>query len=393
MKTVLIAVKSSIISPSTNLFENVTFMLFEFEDKNLSPIYEKVRAQERLSLEDGVTLWKTPDLLGVGYLANKVRERLNGDDTYFIHNRHINPTNICIHSCQFCAFGVKADHPHAYEKSLDDIFLDAEKYNGGDVSEFHIVGGLHPDLPFEYYLDMLKGLKERFPEVHIQAFTAIELGYLAELAGLPLDETLLILKEAGLGSIPGGGAEIFAKRVRRKICGEKLIGQDWLDVHETAHGLGLKSNATMLYGHLETIEERADHLVRLRELQDRTNGFVTFIPLAFHPENTVLEFLKTTPGQLDLRALAVSRLMLDNFPHIKAFWIMITPKIAQLAQSFGADDMDGTVVEEKIIHAAGAATDQIFHQDQIINMITEAGRKAVERDTLYEKVECREVGV
>ena len=360
-------------------------MIFEFEDKNLNPILEKVHGQERLSLEDGITLWKSPDLLGVGYLANQVRERINGDTTYFIHNRHINPTNICIHSCQFCAFGVKEDHPHAYEKSLDEIFLDAEKYNGGDVSEFHIVGGLHPDLPFEYYLDMLKGLKERFPEVHIQAFTAIELGYLAELANLPLDETLMILKSAGLGSIPGGGAEIFAKRVRKKICGEKLIGEHWLHVHETAHNLGLKSNATMLYGHLETVEERADHLVRLRELQDRTNGFVTFIPLAFHPENTVLEFLKTTPGQLDLRALAVSRLMLDNFPHIKAFWIMITPKIAQLAQSFGADDMDGTVVEEKIIHAAGAATDQIFHQDQIIHMINEAGRKAVERDTLYEK--------
>ena len=222
-------------------------MMFEFEDKNLNPILKKVHGQERLSLEDGITLWKSPDLLGVGYLANQVRERINGDTTYFIHNRHINPTNICIHSCQFCAFGVKEDHPHAYEKSLDEIFLDAEKYNGGDVSEFHIVGGLHPDLPFEYYLDMLKGLKERFPEVHIQAFTAIELGYLAELANLPLDETLMILKSAGLGSIPGGGAEIFAKRVRKKICGEKLIGEDWLHVHETAHNLGLKSNATMLY--------------------------------------------------------------------------------------------------------------------------------------------------
>jgi aminodeoxyfutalosine synthase len=357
-------------------------MLFEFEDEKLNPIHEKVSAGERLSFDDGVTLWQTPDLLGVGYLANQVRERMNGDQTYFIHNRHINPTNICIHSCQFCAFGVKEDDPHAYEKSLDDIFSDAENYNGGEVSEFHIVGGLHPDLPFEYYLDMLKGLKERFPKVHLQAFTAIELGYLAELAKIP-----------GLGSIPGGGAEIFAKRVRRKICGEKLIAEDWLNVHKTAHGLGIKSNATMLYGHLETVEERADHLVRLRDLQDETKGFVTFIPLAFHPENTVLEFLKTTPGQLDLRALAVSRLMLDNFAHIKAFWIMITPKIAQLAQSFGADDMDGTVVEEKIIHAAGAATDQIFHQDQIINMIREAGRNPVERDTLYEKVESRGMGI
>lgn len=362
-------------------------MLFEFEDSTLKPIYEKVRAGTRLSYEDGVTLWKTPDLLGVGYMANIVRERLNGDKTYFIHNRHINPTNICVHSCQFCAFGVKADHIHAYEKSLEDIFSDAEKYNQGEVSEFHIVGGLHPDLPFEYYLDMLKGLKERFPLVHIQAFTAVEVEYFSRLANLPLSETLEILKEAGLGSIPGGGAEIFAKRVRRKICGEKIDGEGWLKVHETAHRAGLKSNATMLYGHLEHVEERSDHLVRLRELQDRTGGFVTFIPLAFHPENTVLGFLKTTPGQLDLRALAVSRLMLDNFPHVKAFWIMITPKIAQMAQSFGADDMDGTVVEEKIIHAAGAATDQIFHKDQIIHMITESGRRPVERDTLYEKVD------
>ena len=232
----------------------------------------------------------------------------------------------------------------------------------------------------------MRGLKERFPLVHIQAFTAVEVEYFARLANLPLEETLEKLKEAGLGSIPGGGAEIFAKRVRRKICGEKINGEDWLQVHETAHLAGLKSNATMLYGHLETAEERSDHLVQLRELQDRTYGFVTFIPLAFHPENTVLDFLQTTPGQLDLRALAVSRLMLDNYPHVKAFWIMITPKIAQLAQSFGADDMDGTVVEEKIIHAAGAATDQIFHKDQIIHMITESGRKPVERDTLYENV-------
>ncbi len=362
-------------------------MLFEFEDSALKPVYEKVNAGTRLSFDDGVTLWKTHDLLGVGYMANLVREKLNGNKTYFIHNRHINPTNICIHSCQFCAFGVKADHPQAYEKSLADIFSDAEKYNDGKVSEFHIVGGLHPDFSFEYYLDMLKGLKERFPSVHIQAFTAVEIEYFSRLINLPLKDTLEKLKVAGLGSIPGGGAEIFAKRVRRKICGEKITGEEWLRVHETAHRAEVRSNATMLYGHLETAEERADHLVRLRELQDRTRGFVTFIPLAFHPENTVLNFLKTTPGQLDLRALAVSRLMLDNFPHVKAFWIMITPEIAQLAQSFGADDMDGTVVEEKIIHAAGAATNQIFHKDQIIHMITESGRKPVERDTLYEQVE------
>ena len=252
------------------------------------------------------------------------------------------------------------------------------------MSEFHIVGGLHPDLPYSYYLDMVRGLKERFPEVHIQAFTAVELDYLAQLAGKPLDETLVEMRDAGLGSIPGGGAEIFARRARKKICNEKITGERWLEVHEAVHRAGLKSNATMLYGHLENVEERVDHLIRLRELQDRTGGFVTFIPLAFHPENTKLQHLPSTSGQLDLRALAVSRLMLDNFPHVKAFWIMITPRIAQMSLSYGADDMDGTVVEEKIIHAAGATTDQIFHQSTIIAMIREAGRLPVERDTLYE---------
>ncbi|QPJ65721.1 MAG: aminofutalosine synthase MqnE [Candidatus Nitrohelix vancouverensis] len=360
-------------------------MLFEFEDKALEPIAEKTRRGERLSFDDGVALWNSPDLLGVGYLANMVRERMHGDRTYFIHNRHINHTNICVNSCQFCAFGVKEDDPTAYTKSLDVIFEDAENYRGGKVSEFHIVGGLHPDLPIEYYLDMLSGLKDRFPEVHIQAFTAVELEYLAKIAGMGLRETIVLLREKGLGSVPGGGAEIFSNKVRRKICNEKTGADDWLGVHRTVHEVGMKSNATMLYGHLESAEDRTDHLIQLRELQDQTNGFLTFIPLAFHPENTNLSFLKTTPGQLDLKALAISRLMLDNFPHVKAFWIMITPKIAQLALSYGADDMDGTVVEEKITHAAGAVTDQIFQKDTIIDMIREAGREPVERDTLYEE--------
>lgn len=360
-------------------------MLFEFEDKALNVIEGKVRAGERLSFDDGVLLWETPDLLGVGRLANIVRERMHRDDTFFIHNRHINHTNVCVNICQFCAFGVKKDDPTAYTKSLKEIFDDAQQYQNGKVSEFHIVGGLHPDLPFQYYLDLLSGLKERFPLVHIQAFTAVELEYLAELAGKPLRETLVLLRDAGLGSIPGGGAEIFAPRVRKKICSGKTTGADWLDAHRTVHSVGMRSNATMLYGHLETAGERADHLIRLRELQDETGGFLTFIPLAFHPENTKLDFLHTTPGQLDLRALAVSRLMLDNFPHIKAFWIMITPNIAQLSLAFGADDMDGTVVEEKITHAAGAKTEQIFHKNIIADMIVEAGRVPVERDTLYEE--------
>ena len=364
-------------------------MRFQYEDDKLTIIEKKILAEERLSFDDGVTLWNSFDLLGVGYLSNIVRERMHGNDTYFIHNRHINHTNICVNSCQFCAFGVKEDDSMAYTKSLDEIYSDAEQYNSGCVSEFHIVGGLHPDLPFQYYLDMISGLKERFPEVHIQAFTAVELEYLSKIAGMSLRETLIELRDAGLGSIPGGGAEIFAKRVRKKICSEKTNAEDWLDVHEIVHSIGMKSNATMLYGHVENAEERTDHLIRLRKLQDKTNGFLTFIPLAFHPENTNLSFLKSTTGQLDLRALAVSRLMLDNFPHVKAFWIMITPQIAQLSLSFGTNDMDGTVVEEKIIHAAGGVTGQIFYKNTIVDMILEAGRKPVERDTLYEQTqEC-----
>ena len=360
-------------------------MLFNFEDINLQTLEKKIRAEERLSFDDGVILWNSFDLLGVGYLANIVRERMHGNDTYFIHNRHINHTNVCVNTCQFCAFGVKEGDPTAYTKTLDEIFSDAELYKGGRVSEFHIVGGLHPDLSFQYYLDMISGLKSRFPDVHIQAFTAVELQYLAQLAKKSLEETLVELHTAGLGSIPGGGAEIFAKRVRRKICSEKTNAEEWLDVHRTVHSVGMKSNATMLYGHVENAEDRTDHLIRLRELQDTTNGFLTFIPLAFHPENTNLSHLNSTPGQLDLRALAVSRLMLDNFPHVKAFWIMITPQIAQMSLSFGTNDMDGTVVEEKIIHAAGGVTGQIFHKNVIADMIIEAGRMPMERDTLYEQ--------
>tara|TARA_B100000686_G_scaffold352509_1_gene454724 strand:- start:2890 stop:3993 length:1104 start_codon:yes stop_codon:yes gene_type:complete len=362
-------------------------MIFEFSDQSLAPLEAKVRSEQRLTFDEGILLWTTQDLLGVGHLANIAREKRHGDQTFYIHNRHINPSNICIHSCRFCAFGTKKDQADAYEKSLDQIFSDAEKYENGKVSEFHIVGGLHPEEPFEYYLEMLRGLKKRFPDVHIQAFTAVELDHLAKLASLPLKESLYRLMTAGLGSIPGGGAEIFAPRVRRKICAEKISGAEWLEVHETAHKIGLRSNATMLYGHVETIEERTEHLVRLRELQDKTGGFLTFIPLAFHPENTRLDKLPRTSGQLDLRSLAVSRLMLDNFAHIKAFWIMITQEIAQLAMSFGADDMDGTVVEERIIHAAGGTTEQIFRKNQIVDRIREAGRTPIERDTLYEELE------
>ena len=267
--------------------------------------------------------------------------------------------------------------------SIEEILKAAESYNDGRVSEFHIVGGLHPDFPFSYYIDLLKALRSRFPDVHLQTFTAVEIAHLADIAGLTVKQTLVELKEAGLDSLPGGGAEIFNPAVRKKICPEKISGEKWLEIMKTAHELGIKSNATMLYGHVESAEDRVNHLIQLRNLQDNTGSFLAFIPLAFHPENTGLDSLDSTTGQLDLKVLAVSRLMLDNFPHIKAFWIMIGPKIAQLSLSFGVDDIDGTVVEEKITHAAGANTEEYIEKDHLIHLIKEAGREPVERDTLY----------
>ena len=270
--------------------------------------------------------------------------------------------------------------------SIEEILQAAESYNDGRVSEFHIVGGLHPDFPFSYYLDMLGELKGKFPKVHIQAFTAVEIAHLADIAGLTVRQTLIELREAGLDSLPGGGAEIINPDVREKICPEKISGKKWLEIMKTAHGLGIKSNATMLYGHVESTEDRVNHLIQLRDLQDNTGGFLAFIPLAFHPKNTGLDNVDFTTGQLDLKVLAVSRLMLDNFPHIKAFWIMIGPKIAQLSLSFGVDDIDGTVVEEKITHAAGANTEEYIEKNRLISLIQEAGREPVERDTLYNAV-------
>jgi aminodeoxyfutalosine synthase len=254
------------------------------------------------------------------------------------------------------------------------------------VTEFHIVGGLHPDLPFEYYLDLVRALKKRFPRVHIKAFTMVEVHYLAKISGLSIHDTLVKLKEAGVESLPGGGAEIFNPRVRKIICDHKTSGQMWLNVARTAHQLGLRSNATMLYGHVETEEERVEHLLALRALQDETGGFVAFVPLAFHPENTALSHLPKTTGQIDLKNIAVSRLLLDNFDHIKAYWIMMTPKVAQVALRFGADDLDGTVVDEKIYHDAGATTAQVMRREELVRLIRAAGREPVERDTLYRPV-------
>ena len=358
-------------------------------DPTLHPIYEKVQADERLSFEDGVRLYESQDINGVGYLANIVREQQNGNLAYYNFNQHIDYSNVCIlHArCHFCAFArkdIKTDG--AWEMSVDE-FLDKAMYSiDHGCTEIHSVGGLHPKLPFEYYLDMLRGLKERMPQVHLKFFTAVEIHHFSRIFKMSVEEILIALREVGLDSLPGGGAEIFAEETREKICPGKLSAEGWLEVHEIAHQLGIPTNATMLYGHLETNEDRVDHLIRLREQQDKSGGFVTFIPLAFHPENTRMDYLPSTSGLTDLQNIAVSRLLLDNFPHIKVYWIMTGLKTAQIALSFGADDIDGTVTEEKITHMAGADTPEAISAEDITQLIEEAGRISVERDTLYNEI-------
>ena len=348
-------------------------------------IKEKVTAGERLARKDGIALYRSHDLLALGRLASIVAERKNGDRVHFVQNMHINPTNICVNRCKFCAFSRSKGEPGAYELSIDDIVSKAKNAEPG-VRELHIVSGLHPDLPFSWYLDMLGTLREKFPHLHIKAFTAVEIDYLARLARLGLRETLLKLRDAGLGSLPGGGAEIFNPSVRNTLCAEKITGDRWLEVMETAHGIGLKSNATMLYGHIESLEDRVEHLLKLRDLQDRTGGFQAFIPLSFHSQNTEIRKSAYTTGFDDLKTLAVSRLLLDNFDHIKAYWVMLGEKITQVSLSFGVDDIDGTVVEERITKMAGGTTEGVMTRDELINLIKQAGKTPVERDTLYRTV-------
>jgi aminodeoxyfutalosine synthase len=359
----------------------------QVSDTRLEPVAQKVLAGERLTAADGVALYESHDMLAVGWLANHVREQRHGNVCYYNVNRHINPTNVCVAHCKLCAFGRSPDAPGAYTFSLEEIWQRAAEGVAEGATEFHIVGGLHPDLPFDFYLDLIRGLKERFPQVHLKAFTAVEVHYYARLAKLSIRETLIKMKEAGVNSLPGGGAEIFHPRVRKVICDHKVSGQMWLQIARTAHEIGLRSNATMLYGHIETAEERVDHLIRLRETQDKTHGFVAFIPLAFHPANTALSHLPGPTGLDDLKAVAISRLLLDNFDHIKAYWIMLTPRVAQVALRFGANDLDGTVVEEKIYHDAGAVTPQGLTRTELERLIRAAGRVPVERDTLYNPVD------
>jgi aminodeoxyfutalosine synthase len=352
----------------------------------LGNIAEKVARGERLSKDDAINLMNSNDVLTLGQLANTVKEKKTGNYAYFNVNRHINLTNICVSRCKFCAFSRDKSDPDAYAMTLDDVLAIARSARDLGITEFHIVSGLHPDLPFDYYVDVISQLKDIMPDVHIQAFTAVEIDYFSKIAKVPIREVLIRLKDAGLGSLPGGGAEILNHRVREAVCSKKATSEEWLDVMRTAHGLGLKSNATMLYGHVESVEERIDHLLALRALQDETSGFQSFIPLPFHPQNTQLpDFRKPTAFE-NLKMLSVSRLVLDNFPHVKAFWIMLGLKVAQISLLFGVDDLDGTVVEEKITHAAGAETEQSISRDELLTFITSAGRVPVERDTLYNTI-------
>ena len=353
----------------------------------LSSISEKAYAGARITDDEALFLFESNDLLAIGELAALVNRRKNGDRVFFNVNRHINHTNICVNRCAFCAFSRTADQAGAYTYDLREIEARAREALAQGATEIHIVGGLHPDLPFAFYREMLRTVKGVSPELHVKAFTAVEIDYLARIAGLSIPDTLRELKGAGLGSLPGGGAEIFNERVRSQLCPEKISGERWLAIMEEVHRAGLKSNATMLYGHLEGFGDRADHMRRLRELQDRTGGFQVFIPLAFQPEHTPLKLEKKgTSGVDDLKTLAISRIYLDNFANIKAYWVMLGEKIAQVSLAFGVNDLDGTVVEEKIGHDAGASSPQAMSRDEIVAMIRKAGRMPVERDTLYNEL-------
>lgn len=357
------------------------------EASRLQTIREKVEAGQRLSFEDGVALDESNDLFAIGSMANRVRERYNGNFGYYNVNTHINPTNVCVYTCDFCAFRADLNDSRAYVMDHDQIVERARQAHERGATELHIVGGLHHKLPFDYYVDVVRWIHDAYPEIHIKAYTAVEIEFFAKIARLSTSQVLERLVDAGLGSLPGGGAEIFHPEVREQICGAKASTEVWLDVHRTAHRLGLHSNATMLYGHIDKAKHRVDHLVRLRELQDETGGFQTFIPLAFHPDNSRMDEIPKPSGVMDLKTMALSRLMLDNFPHIKAYWVMLGIKTAQVALSFGADDIDGTVVHEKIYHEAGAETPQEVTVSEIRRLITEAGRIPIERDTLYHRVE------
>ncbi|QDT65720.1 aminofutalosine synthase MqnE [Calycomorphotria hydatis] len=352
----------------------------------LATIEAKVNAGERLSFEDGVFLDESVDLLTLGRLANTVRERMNGNFAYYNTNIHLNPTNVCIYRCKFCAFRADLRAEKAYTFTDDMIRERVLEAKEGGATEIHVVGGLHHQKKFDWYVNVLQVIHDTWPELHIKAWTPVEIHWFAHMTKQPYEWVFEQLIDAGLGSLPGGGAEIFDEKVRAELCEHKADSDTWFQVHDVAHRMGLKSNATMLYGHVEEAKHRVDHLIRLRDQQDKTGGFQTFIPLAFHPDNTKIDHLKKPTGLMDLRQIALGRLMLDNFPHVKAYWIMLGEKIAQTALAFGADDLDGTVVHEIIYHDAGAKTPEGLTVDQLHGLIREAGREPIERDTLYRRV-------
>jgi aminodeoxyfutalosine synthase len=350
----------------------------------LADIDDKLQAGERLTLEDGVRLFDVSDLLAVGWLANREREKRHGARTYFNYNLRLEPTNVCEASCLFCSFArLKPGMPEAYTMSLEEAWDKLRQRANQPLTELHIVNGLNPHLPFSYYTDLLRGFKRIRPGIHLKCFTAVEIAYFADLYGMSDEQVLRELIDAGLDSLPGGGAEIFAERVRRKICHDKADADRYLSIHRLAHQLGLKTNVTMLYGHIETIEERVDHMLRARTLQDETGGFQAFIPLAFHPDNNQMRKLPAPSGTDTLRVHAVSRLMLDNIPHIKAFWIATGLEVAQTSLWFGVDDLDGTVQEEKIYHMAGSQTPEGMTTSALTRLVRAAGREPLERDTFY----------
>jgi aminodeoxyfutalosine synthase len=350
-------------------------------------IREKVRAGERLTYDDGVALFAHKDVLEIGALANEVRERLHGDRTYFNRNMRIEVTNVCVASCLFCSFAKLEDGaPGSHTMKVEEAWRELEMRMDDPPSEIHIVNGLHPKLPFSYYEELLRGFKRIKPDVHMKCFTAVEIHFFAQLYKMSNEEVLTKLRAAGLDSLPGGGAEIFHPDVRTKISDDKATADEYLEVHRVAHRLGMRTNSTMLYGHIETFEHRVDHMLRLRALQDETGGLQAFIPLAFHPDGNGMKNLPAPTAIDDLRTIAVSRLMLDNVPHIKAYWVSLTPDVAQIALRFGADDIDGTIVHETIYHAAGSHSPQGLTEGDLIRLIREAGRTPIERDTLYNVV-------
>jgi aminodeoxyfutalosine synthase len=353
----------------------------------LSDIDAKLTAGVRLSYDDGLKLFDCPDTLALGWMANREREKRHGARTYYNFNIRLEATNVCVASCLFCSFArLKPGDDGSYTMTLEEAWDKLRQRAHQPLTEVHVVNGLHPDLPFDYYLELLRGFKRIRPGIHLKCFTAVEIAFFADLYGMSDEQVLAALKDAGLDSLPGGGAEIFAERVRKKICHDKCGADRYLDIHRLAHGLGLRSNITMLYGHIETAAERVDHMLRTRDLQDQTGGLQAFIPLAFHPDNNQMRKLPAPSATETLRVHAIARLMLDNIPHVKAFWIATGVEVAQMALWFGVDDLDGTVQEEKIYHMAGARTPESMTTSAIRRLIRTAGREPVERDTLYNVV-------